>query len=89
MSETWLFKLGNASWFAPLTYTDHVLSMKGVASVHRTTALSTALLYNVFNTVSMDTQLIGYLLSSVSSQHTTWGLDVCPGAVFWLSDWLP
>jgi hypothetical protein len=86
MSGTRLFILGNSSWFAHLTHTDHVLSMKGV---DRTTALSTALLYNVFNTVLMDTQLIGHLLSSVSSQHTTWGLDVCPGAVFCLSDWLP
>jgi hypothetical protein len=89
MPETRLFTLGNSFWFAQLTYTDHVLSMKGVASVNRTTALSTALLYNVFNIVSMDTQLIGHLLSPVSSQHTIWALDVCPGAVFWLSDWLP
>jgi len=88
MSQTRLFTLGNSNWFAQLTYTDHVLSMKGVVSVHRTTVLSTALPY-VFNTVSMDTQLIGHLLSPVSSPHTTWGLDVCPGAVFWLSDWLP
>jgi hypothetical protein len=88
MSETRLFTLGNSSWFAQLTYTGHVLSMKGVASLHRTTALSTALLHNVFNTVSMETQLIGYFLSPVSSQHT-WALDVCPGAVFWLSDCLP
>jgi len=71
MSETRLSTLGNSFWFAQLTYTDHVLSTEDVASVHRTTALSTALLYNVFKTVSMDTQLIGYLLSPVSSQHTT------------------
>jgi len=63
--------------------------MKGVASAHRTTALSTALLYNEFNNGSMYTQLIGYLHSPNSSQHTTWGFYVCPGAVFWLSDWLP
>jgi len=44
MSETRLFTLGNSSWFAQLTQTDHVLSMKAVASVHRSTALSTALL---------------------------------------------
>ena len=55
--------------------------MNDVASVHRTTAVSTALLYNVLNPVLMNYTSY-YLLPPVSSQHIAWGLDVCPGVVF-------
>jgi len=77
MSEIRLFTLGNSSWFAQLKYTDKAPQL---CLLHY---------YTMCLTLSMDTQLIDYLLSVVSSQHTTWGLDVCTGAVFWLSDWLP